>query len=367
MMPSRFSGRGCGDTRMWEMYAEYADIASSEESPGRIKARLSALSAFAESQGLTGTAALEGLTRLKTELSWELAVSTRFALFYGFVFFICRERGQKSLAVSTAVEAWHLSMTGRFKLLEQWCAFVQRHQRHAISEDTWRQLLEFSQNVNDDLSNYDPEGAWPVLVDDFVDSVYRKSIPKGCHVDQMSCCGGETDMIVAEPTNQSPGNEAASAVAVPARSKRRRCDSRMEVSDLESVNCIAQRLAEMSSPLSCKRLCTSPGDAAEAMEGVVNVDVQDGSSGLNELFDGLRSSENMSHLQPASQGWTALDTAKSTLPWTNLACTGHNCVCPGSGTKDGKESRNTINRELLEFGGVFFASKGEGSVGHVYS
>ncbi|MCO5581257.1 hypothetical protein L7F22_035135 [Adiantum nelumboides] len=312
-----FSGRGCGDTRMWEMYAEYADIASSEEPPGRIKARLSALSAFGESQGLTGTAALEGLRRLKTDISWELAVPARFALFYVFVFFICRERGQKSLAVDTAVEAWRLSMTGCFRLLEQWCAFVKRHQRHAISEDTWKQLLEFSQNVNDDLSNYDPEGAWPVLVDDFVDSVYRKSIPSDCSVDQMSFGGGETDMIVAEPINQSPGNETAPVVA--ARSKRRRCDFRNEVSDLESVNGIAQRLAELSSPLSCKRLCTSPGDVAEAMEGVVNVPFQNRNSQTMEPFDGRGSNGNLSHLQPALQG--------------------HGCVSPGCGMKDGRECR----------------------------
>lgn len=28
-------------------------------------------------------------------------------------------------AVSTAVKAWRLALTGRFRLLDQWCAFVQ--------------------------------------------------------------------------------------------------------------------------------------------------------------------------------------------------------------------------------------------------
>ncbi|EFJ34321.1 hypothetical protein SELMODRAFT_405551 [Selaginella moellendorffii] len=46
---------------------------------------------------------------------------------------------------------------------------------YAITEDTWRQVLEFSRVVHEDLSNYDPEGAWPVLVDEFVDHMYRKS------------------------------------------------------------------------------------------------------------------------------------------------------------------------------------------------
>jgi DCN1-like protein 1/2 len=102
-----------------------------------------------------------------SEKEWQLLDTHRFTLFYCFVFFMCRERGQKSISVSTAIDAWRLSLTGRFRLLDEWCAFVQVHQRHAISEDTWRQVLEFSRSVHEDLSNYDPEGSflsWEISV-----------------------------------------------------------------------------------------------------------------------------------------------------------------------------------------------------------
>ncbi|KAK2994624.1 hypothetical protein RJ640_025678, partial [Escallonia rubra] len=112
---------------------------------------------------------------------------TEFSRFYDFVFFVCRENGQKNITVSRAVMAWKVVLAGRFRLLDRWCNFVMENQRHNISEDTWRQVLAFSRCVHENLEGYDPEGssgvafslipvrlgAWPVLVDDFVEHMYR--------------------------------------------------------------------------------------------------------------------------------------------------------------------------------------------------
>lgn len=96
-----------------------------------------------------------------------------FSRFYDFVFFICRENGQKNITVSRAVMAWRLILAGRFRLLNEWCNFIEKNQRHNISEDVWRQVLAFSRCVHENLEGYDPEGAWPVLIDDFVEHMYR--------------------------------------------------------------------------------------------------------------------------------------------------------------------------------------------------
>lgn len=313
---------------MWEIYMEYADIASSEEPPGKIKARLAALSVYAESQGLSGNAALDGLRRLKTDLRWELLDSSHFALFYGFVFFMCRERGQKSLSVSTAVKAWQLSLTGRFKVLDQWCAFVQKHQRHAISEDTWRQLLEFSQNVHGDLTNYDPEGAWPVLVDDFVDSMCRKPSCSGSNVDEFS---SETDISGSWSTENIDaihflGCPPSKVVAATVGVKRRRSDARNEASEAESVDCIAQRLAEMPSPLSCKRVCFSSVDVPEAMEVNAEPSCLQGMSLELELPENVRACASENNVQASAEGWfTSMNNKQGALQqslWPNLLCSG---------------------------------------------
>lgn len=113
--------------------------------------------------------------------------SRQFNCFYDFVFFACRENGQKNITVNRAISAWRLVLAGRFRLLNQWCNFVEEHQKHNISEDTWQQLLAFSRCVNEDLDGYDPKGAWPVLIDDFVEHMYRINQSNNCSTQEVCC------------------------------------------------------------------------------------------------------------------------------------------------------------------------------------
>uniref|UniRef100_A0ACD5UK58 Uncharacterized protein n=1 Tax=Avena sativa TaxID=4498 RepID=A0ACD5UK58_AVESA len=110
----------------------------------------------------------------------ELDDVCQFNTFYDFVFFISRENGQKNITVQKAVAAWRIVLIGRFRLLDRWCNFVEKYQRHNISEDAWQQLLAFSRCVNEDLEGYDPKGAWPVIIDDFVEYMHRIYRPGDC-------------------------------------------------------------------------------------------------------------------------------------------------------------------------------------------
>ncbi|KAL2499934.1 protein of unknown function (DUF298) [Abeliophyllum distichum] len=133
---------------------------------------LAQLLTVVESRLNTRVSILEEAYKLMSRLDL-MADFSEFSRFYDFVFFICRENGQKSITVSRAVMAWRLVLAGRFRLIDQWCNFVEGNQRHNISEDTWRQVLAFSRCVHENLEGYDPEGAWPVLIDDFVEHMYR--------------------------------------------------------------------------------------------------------------------------------------------------------------------------------------------------
>ncbi|XP_004491813.1 defective in cullin neddylation protein AAR3 isoform X2 [Cicer arietinum] len=133
---------------------------------------LTHLSQLVESRVSTGVTIFDELSMLMSRLDLMVNFS-EFSRFYEFVFFMCRENGQKNITVTKALAAWKLVLNGRFPLLRPWCDFVEKNQRYNISEDTWQQVLSFSLCTRDSLDAYDPEGAWPVLIDDFVEHMYR--------------------------------------------------------------------------------------------------------------------------------------------------------------------------------------------------
>ncbi|KAF5792042.1 putative defective-in-cullin neddylation protein [Helianthus annuus] len=147
--------------------------------------------------------------------------SQEFSRFYSFVFFICRENGQRSITVSRAIIAWKLVLSGRFRLLNQWCSFVENNQRHNISEDTWSQVLAFSRCVHENLEGYDPEGAWPVLIDEFVEHMYRMSGSEDTH--KLGCKCGDSEA--------QPIYEALSGLKVYPGAKRK-----LDGQELESMD-----------------------------------------------------------------------------------------------------------------------------------
>ncbi|XP_022955115.1 uncharacterized protein LOC111457165 isoform X3 [Cucurbita moschata] len=155
------------------------------------KQALAELLIYVQSSLHTGNSILHELSKLMSYLNLMVDFS-EFSRFYEFVFFVCRENGQKNITVGRAIKAWRLVLDGRFRLLNQWCDFVENNQRHNISEDTWLQVLAFSRCVHENLEGYDPEGAWPVLIDDFVEHMYRLSGSNKISKLRCSCGGSES-------------------------------------------------------------------------------------------------------------------------------------------------------------------------------
>ncbi|XP_021864451.1 uncharacterized protein [Spinacia oleracea] len=130
--------------------------------------------------GLQSLGRIDSLEKFRERIPYirsELKDDQKFREIYIFAFGWAKEKGQKSLALDTAIGMWKLLFAEKhWPLIDHWCEFLQARHNKAISRDTWAQLLEFVRTVDPQLSNYDAEGAWPYLIDEFVEYLYENGV-----------------------------------------------------------------------------------------------------------------------------------------------------------------------------------------------
>jgi len=124
----------------------------------------------------------EAMKTKAKDLIKSLNTRETFKEFYQWLFNFAKETPEvKTIDAELAIDLWNTVLKDQWPLTSQWCLFIQgevekakkkkQEGMKAVSRDVWDQCLEFSWEVNPDLSNWDEGGAFPAIIDEFVDFV----------------------------------------------------------------------------------------------------------------------------------------------------------------------------------------------------
>jgi len=117
------------------------------------------------------TLGVDTVDKLKSHLNIfknELDDPLKYKEIYRYAFGFAKEKEQKILDLATADGMLDLLMGGRFPHTEKLRQFMKEQTTYkSVNLDQWMNILEFCRTIKADLSNYDENGAWPVLLDEY--------------------------------------------------------------------------------------------------------------------------------------------------------------------------------------------------------
>lgn len=130
------------------------------------------------------------MRKLKASLSTDVAL---FKKVYRYTFVAGRERDQKSLSLENALIYWSMLFTppgmpwktSNYDWLDLWKTFLTENWARSVNKDMWNMTLEFARKTlaDETLSFWTEDGAWPSVIDDFVEWCRAKGIGKSESMD----------------------------------------------------------------------------------------------------------------------------------------------------------------------------------------
>ncbi|KAI0781378.1 Cullin binding-domain-containing protein [Trametes elegans] len=102
---------------------------------------------------------------------------------YSFCFGLAKPPTGRNIDMDTASAFWSVLVAPKFPIMNDILKFIaEKGTYKGVNKDLWNMTLEFCRSVQPDLSNYEADGAWPTMLDDFVE--WKKASP-GAPADQI--------------------------------------------------------------------------------------------------------------------------------------------------------------------------------------
>lgn len=92
-----------------------------------------------------------------------------FSSFYTFCFALAKPESSRNIDMETACAFWSVLLAPQFPLITDVTEFINTTGSYkGVNKDLWSMMLEFCRDTRVDLSNFEADGAWPTVIDDFV-------------------------------------------------------------------------------------------------------------------------------------------------------------------------------------------------------
>lgn len=103
---------------------------------------------------------------------WLYAADTdaAFQKLYSYCFTLAKPPQSRNIEMETSTAFWTVLLVPKYPIMSEVLRFIaeKEGQYKATNKDLWSMMLEFCKTVKPSLQDYEADGAWPTLLDDFV-------------------------------------------------------------------------------------------------------------------------------------------------------------------------------------------------------
>ncbi|KIP02640.1 hypothetical protein PHLGIDRAFT_111877 [Phlebiopsis gigantea 11061_1 CR5-6] len=97
-----------------------------------------------------------------------------FAELYQFCFVLAKPPQARLIDMETGSAFWSVLLVPQYPIMQEILDFIsEKGTYRGVNKDLWSMVLEFCRTVSLDLHDYEVDGAWPTLLDEFV--TWKKS------------------------------------------------------------------------------------------------------------------------------------------------------------------------------------------------